>query len=325
MRRLTADELLSRLQRLRLVQGPLAGVSSVPFRRLVWRYSEPAWVYSEMISCQTILSGSDQIRERYCAVAEDEGPLCMQIATRCADECARACAVLNRLPISMIDLNVGCPVKKIRRRGQGSFLLSRSDELRSVIAAMRRYSDVPISVKIRVDGESGDGFNEGVLAVLDQEPPDFLVVHGRHYQDGYDVSCRHAEIARFARGLSVPVIGNGDIAALQGLQSMLAAGCVGGMVARASVGAPWLIGQIQAEMGLDVPMSVMDQAQSWQVFCAHLRDLQVLLGGERFALAHAQGLIRYYAKRNGFVPEVLARVRAARTLAQVYASYVTNS
>jgi len=106
---------------------------------------------------------------------------------------------------------------------------------------------------------------------------------------------------------------------------MMAAGCVGGMVARASVGAPWLIGQIQAEMGLDVSMSVVDQAQSWQVFCAHLRDLQVLLGGERFALAQAQGLIRYYAKRNGYVPEVLARVRAARTLAQVYASYVTNS
>lgn len=312
MRQYTVDQLVSRLQALKLVQGPLAGVSSVPFRDLIWQYSQPAWVYSEMTSCKTILSGSDVIKRRYLQTSHTEGPLCLQMATSDPDECARACAVLNQLDISLVDLNVGCPVKKIRKRAQGSYLLSHPERLRSVLRAMRQSCHHPISVKIRVDGNSCDQYNAHVLDVINDVKPDFLVVHGRHYQDGYDVPCFVDQIAFFAQHACCPVIGNGDVSDISHVREMLLKGCAGVMVARASVGAPWLIGQLQEKMGLIDHAQWVDCAESWQVFLHHIQSLSTFLGGEAFALRQACGLVKYYAKRNGFSHEQQAQVRSAK-------------
>ncbi len=317
MRQLSVSALRERLLQYKLVQGPLAGVSSVPFRDLIWRFSQPAWVYSEMISCQTILSGSLEIRHRYCQTSATEGPLVMQIAASDADTCARACVVLNQLDISMIDLNVGCPVKKIRKRGQGSKLLSDPERLRAVLQALRDHSRHPISVKIRVDGHSSDAYNAQVLSVVNAVGPDFLVVHGRHYQDGYDVPCHLSQIAFFAQHATMPVIGNGDVCDAASAQAMLATGCVGAMIARASVGAPWLIGQIQQAMQLVTGAQTLDTQQSYAIFCEHMAGLSHMLGSERHALNHARGLIKYYAKRNHYSKALIARVHMADCLADL--------
>lgn len=311
MMRYAADQLHQRLLSHRIVQGPLAGVSSVPFRDLVWRYSQPAWVYSEMISCRTIISGSPLIKHRYLQTSAQEGPLCMQIATDNPEDCAKACAVLNQLDIAMIDLNVGCPVKKIRQRQQGSYLLSQPDRLYAIVRALRTHSVHPISVKIRVDGSTSDRFNADVLDVINRAAPDFLVVHGRNYQEGYDVACHYDQIAFFAQHAHMPVIGNGDVHDQSSVEAMLALGCAGAMIARASVGAPWLIGNIQSHMGLGLPTHCLSLAESWSVFCAHINGLVRLLGREDLALAQAQGLIKYYAKRNPQFNQLLAPVRNA--------------
>ena len=315
MRKYTASQLLSRLLQYQIVQGPLAGVSSVPFRDLIWQYSQPAWVYSEMISCKTILSGNEQIKNRYLQTSAQEGPLCMQIACSDPDECARACSVLNQLDISMIDLNVGCPVKKIRKRGQGSAMLENPDKLRDVLQSLRDHSAVPISVKIRVDGQSQSRHNEQVLEVVNAVKPDFLVVHGRHYQSGYDVPCDHEQIAFFATNSQVPVIGNGDVASATQVQKILSTGCSGAMISRASVGAPWLIGQIQSELGsVQNGVVTVDCEQSWKVFIEHILQLSILLGQESFSLYQARGLVKYYAKRNHYDRSIIAQVHAAKSI-----------
>ena len=311
---LESSLLHARLKRFKIVQGPLAGVSCSVFRDLIWQYSQPAWVYSEMISCKTILNGSEQIKNRYLHVSEHEGPVCMQIATSDPSECAKACQVLNEMPINMIDLNVGCPVKKIRKRQQGSFLLSDSKRLAMIIQAMRDHTDKAISVKIRVDGGSNQAYNESVLEVVNAKKPDFLVVHGRHHQDGYDVPCDLSQIAFFARHASMPVIGNGDVCDVTSTQNMLDTGCAGAMISRATVGAPWLIAQIQSELGEGRRCISLSQAQRWQVFIKHIHRLAAFLGGEKHALLHAKGLIKYYAKRNGFSKSLLDLVRKVSTL-----------
>ena len=315
MARYTVDQLHQRLQSHRIVQGPLAGVSSVPFRELVWRYSQPAWVCSEMISCRTIISGSPSIKQRYLQISAQEGPLCMQIATDNPEDCAKACAVLNAPDIAMIDLNVGCPVKKIRQRQQGSYLLSQPDRLYAIVRALRTYSAHPISVKIRVDGSTNDRFNEDVLDAINRAGPDFLTVHGRNYQEGYDTPCHHDQIAFFAQRAHMPVIGNGDVHDQSSVEAMLALGCAGAMIARASVGAPWLIGNIQARMGLICAAGSVRMPETWAVFCAHINGLSQLLGREDLALAQAQGLIKYYAKRNQYPSSIVNAVRSTHTIA----------
>lgn len=309
--------LQKRLQTLRIVQGPLAGVSLSVFRDLVWQYSNPAWVYSEMVSCKTILYGSDVIRNRFLHVSQTEGPLCLQIATSCPEECARACEQLNQYPIQMIDLNVGCPVKKIRKRNQGSSLLSQPDLLHDLIRAMRNHTDKAVSVKIRVDGNSEHTFNAGVLAAINQAGPDFLVVHGRHYQDGYQTPCHLEQIEFFARHANMPVIGNGDVSDAITAQAMLNIGCSGVMVSRAAVGAPWLLAEIQSGLNLINNPITLCIEQRWHVFLRHIELLSQFFGGDKIALMHAKGLIKYYAKRNGFSNVMCQVVYQAETCADM--------
>ena len=110
--------LQERLKTLKIIQGPLAGVSNSVFRELIWKYSNPAWVYSEMISCKTILNGTEKTRHKYLNISKKEGPLCLQIVTSDPIECAKACKMLNTMAISMIDLNAGCPVKKSEKNNK---------------------------------------------------------------------------------------------------------------------------------------------------------------------------------------------------------------
>lgn len=311
------SDLIDRLKRLRIVQGPLAGVSTSAFRELIWQYSNPAWVCSEMVSCQTIMHGHEQIRKRYLHVGENEGPVCLQIAAKNPQEAATACQIISDLPFAMIDLNVGCPVKKIRKRGAGSKLLADGVLLGEIVKAMIESTHLPISVKIRVDGDSGDHFNDTVLRAIADAGPDCLVVHGRSYLDDYKQPCRLGEIKFFVDNLDMPVIGNGDVADAASVLRMLDIGCCGAMISRASVGAPWLIGQIHEAMQLGEKHQLLSQDEIWDVFLGHVFQLSHLLASDHFALLHAKGLIKYYVKRNHLPSELLAQVRSLQTLSDL--------
>lgn len=313
----TKSELLERMQRYKIIQGPLAGVSSVVFRDLIWKYSQPAWTYSEMIAAKTILHPTAHTQKRYLSVSAGEGPLCLQIACGDSAEAAQVCTRLNGLNISMIDLNVGCPVKKIRRRGQGSSLLANPAKLKAIITAMREHSDFPISVKIRVDGWQKTNYNAAVLDVVNESKPDFLVVHGRSYLDDYTQACHLEQIQYFAKNALMPTIANGDVVDAVSAQRMLKLGCAAVMISRASVGAPWLIGKIQQQMGIDDACSELSLLQKWDVFVDHIKNLSVFFDHEGLALAHARGLIKYYLKNNQFNPDLSTAVINLQNLQQL--------
>ena len=309
MRSYTAQELHDRLNTYKMIQGPLAGVSSVPFRELIWRYSTPAWVCSEMTSCKTILYGSEHIKRRYLSIGEQEGPLCLQIATSDPLECAKACAEINKYPISVVDLNAGCPVKKIRKRGQGSSLLDKPFLLKDIICAMRDHSNIAISVKIRVHVDD-DAKNEALLDTINRANPDFLVVHGRSYTDTYDVACRHDKLSYFTTHAKMPVIGNGDCFNYDSAKAMLDLGMDGVMISRASVGQPWCIQRIHEQMGILPYASKLNQDEAWRVFQEHIRSLSRFFKNDRVAHEQAKGLIKYYARHNNFDKQVIKRVHA---------------
>ncbi len=316
MRQLSVSQLTQRLQQRTYVQGPLAGVSTVAFRRLIWRYSQPAWVCSEMISAKSLFLGRARIKERYLAISEEEGPLCIQIAADTPEDAAKACEMINPLDVSMIDLNAGCPVKKIRQRGQGSALLAKPETLRDIILAMRAHSRFPISVKIRVDGVCSD-YNQAVLRAINQARPDFLSVHARSYLDGYDIPVRMDQLAWFARHADMPVIGNGDVRTLEQTKAFTDHGCQGVMISRASVGAPWLIGTLQAKLADELPYETPSPTERWEVFVDHIAMLSCLLGNDRFALAQAQGLIKYYQRHNNFSHNLVEAVQQAESVADL--------
>lgn len=279
-----------------LVQGPLAGVSCAPFRRLTWEYGSPAFTYTEMISCKTLIHQSHESQRRFVYKDPDEGPLCFQLSANNPQELALGTRIAQDCGADLIDLNCGCPVKKIRGKKAGSFLLSQPTLIYQLITAMKQNTDKPVSIKIRVDAGSDDGFNEDIAKAVMDAGADFITVHGRHWTHGYDVDCAYDDIKFFVETLTIPVIGNGDVADLQSLKRMLETGCAGAMIARAGVGQPWLTRALQAQLAGETytPPSL---TETGAIFFRHVQDLVRLLNSEKFAIIQARTFAKYYAKR----------------------------
>jgi tRNA-dihydrouridine synthase B len=278
-----------------VIQGPLAGVSCAPFRLLTWRYSKPAFSCTEMISCKTILHQSQASLARFLKKDPEEGPVCFQLSSNNPAELAEATRRITDVGADFIDLNCGCPVKKIRQKGAGSRLLSDSVKLYHLIRAMKEHTHLPVSIKIRVQGNSDEKFNEEIANVVSEAGADFLIVHGRHWTERYDTPCRHDEIKFFVDRLTIPVIGNGDVACLPSLITMLETGCAGVMIGRAGVGQPWLIAKLIAEMKQE-NFVLPSPHEIGAMFMEHVTGLHELLGNDKFALLQARQFAKYYAR-----------------------------
>jgi len=278
-----------------LIQGPLAGISCAPFRLLSWRYSRPAFNCTEMISCKTIIHKPIHSQQRFVIKDPQEGPVCFQLAGNDPNEIAQATRQVTDYGADLIDLNCGCPVKKIRSKGAGSSLLTDPSRLYKSIIAMKQNTNVPVSVKIRVEGDSNQKFNAEIAKVVSDAGVDYLIVHGRHWTEHYETPCRYDHIQFFVEALNIPVIGNGDIACVDSLQKMLATGCAGVMISRAGVGRPWLIGELLSTMNKENFM-LPSINEIGCIFFEHVQRLAQLLNNEKFAILQARKFAKYYAR-----------------------------
>lgn len=279
-----------------IIQGPLAGVSCAPFRVLTWRYSEPLYCCTEMISCKTLIHQPLYAQQRFIRKDPREKKLCYQLSANDPAELALATKIVTDYGADLIDLNCGCPKTKIRKKGSGSALLKNPSDLFKLIQAMKQNTSVPVSVKIRVDGRSQEKNNPILAKMLNESGVDRVIVHGRHWSEQYDLPCYYPDIQFFVNELTMPVIGNGDIACLDSLKRMIATGCKAVMIGRAGVGQPWLIAQLQADLngqGYKTPPN----NEIADIFTEHIEGLIELLGQETIAILQARKFAKYYARR----------------------------
>jgi tRNA-dihydrouridine synthase B len=292
----------------KLIQAPLAGYSCAPFRELAWRYGKPDFCCSEMLSAKHIYSGAKQ-KKRYTYKSPKEGPLCIQLAGNQIDELACAAEKAASWGAQYLDLNCGCPQPKIRKKGIGSKLLADSAHLKKLITAMREHSGLPVFVKIRVDGDSGEQFNQAIAQAVEEAGATALTVHGRHWTERYDQAVRYDEIAAIKQAVSIPVIGNGDIEDTASAKRMLEqTGVDALMIARASVGQPWLFEQIHQELhgNTFTPPSLTERGK---LFLEHVQGL-IELDTELPAVLQARKLGKYYARQQT-TPELIAQLNTA--------------
>lgn len=247
-----------------------------------------------MISCKTLLYHTKS-NARFVKKYDDEGPVCFQLSGSDEKELSEATKMVTDYGANLIDLNCGCPVKKIRSRGAGSSLLQKPNDLFKLIRAMKNNTDVPVSIKIRVDGHSPDRFNRDIASAVQDAGADFLIVHGRHWSEGYDTPCHYSDIQFFVNELTIPVIGNGDISCLESLKKMLSTGCAGVMIGRAGVGQPWLIATLIAESKGEI-VPIPSPTERGLLFLRHVHDLADLLQSEKFAVIQARKFAKYYAR-----------------------------
>ena len=298
-----------------LIQGPLAGISCAPFRLLTWQYSQPAFSCTEMISCKTIVHQLKFAQRRFIAKDPAEGPVCFQLSSSNPEELAEATKRVTDFGADLIDLNCGCPVKKIRRQGAGSSLLVNPAKLFQLITAMKNNTHVPVSVKIRVEGNSTDRFNQEIAQAVQEAGADFLIVHGRHWTEHYETPCNHEQIKFFVNEMNIPVIGNGDIADVDSLKKMLTTGCAGVMIGRAGVGKPWLIAELRAAME-QKPFSPPTSKEIGNALLQHVSQLATLVS-EKHAIIQARKFARYYGQHLENKNAWCAQMNACTTLAEL--------
>lgn len=277
-----------------IFQAPLAGYSSAPFRELVWRMGRPGLLATEMISARAIEQMQPK-QEQYLAKAENEGPVAFQLWGCSESAVEYATKVVTERGADVVDLNCGCPVRKVRAAGAGSKLMEDPKLIGRLVAAMRRATDIPVTIKIRV-GTSPSNYNGAEIAkIAESEGVDLITVHGRHSQERYSHVVRLEQVAKVVDAVSIPVIGNGDVRDGQSALNLFeATGCAGVMVGRACMGAPWIFAQIISELsGKD--WTPPQPKQMGEIMIEHY-DLLVDLVGKEKAIRQSRKLGAYYTR-----------------------------
>lgn len=231
-----------------LYLAPQAGVSESPFRRLCRRFGADVLV-SEFISAAGIVMNSKRSRE-YLRFDEEERPIGIQIFGADPTMMADAAAfVAETYAPDFIDINFGCPVKKVVKRNGGSGCLRDLDLVQTLIRAVDDATSLPTTVKVRsgFDDSTRDPVSIGLRC--EQAGARAICLHPRTRADMYSGQARWSEIRDLVEALEIPVIGNGDISSGEDARRMRdETGCAAIMIARGSHGDPWIFTQARAAL-----------------------------------------------------------------------------
>jgi tRNA-dihydrouridine synthase B len=221
------------------ILAPLAGFSDIAFRQLCREYGAGLCV-SEMISCHGLVYRQEKT-VRMIKAHPDERPVSMQLFGSDPVKMGEASAILSEYPVDIIDINMGCPVKKVVKWGAGSALMKAPELAGRIIKQVCDNTSLPVTVKIR-SGWIHQNINAPEFAKMAQDSgAAAITIHARTWSDGFSGKADWQVIADVKKAVDVPVIGNGDLQSYEdGSAMMKRTGCDGVMIGRAAIGAPWV-------------------------------------------------------------------------------------
>jgi tRNA-dihydrouridine synthase B len=271
-----------------VVLAPMAGVTDRPFRILCRNFGA-GLAASEMISADTRLWHTAKSRHRMNHEGEPE-PRVVQIAGSDPQALAEAARANVALGAQIIDLNMGCPAKKVCGRSCGSALLSDEPLVARILAATVNAVDVPVTLKIRTgwDREHRNGVN--IACIAQDCGIAALAVHGRTRADFYQGSAEYDTIRQIKSRVSIPVFANGDLDTPEKAREVLDfTGADGVMIGRASHGAPWIFRAVNVHLREGILPPPLLRANVRDIILAHLDSLYFFYGeetGVRIARKH---------------------------------------
>lgn len=272
----------------RLILAPMAGVTDRPFRQLCRRLGA-GMVVSEMVTSDVRLWNSRKSRLRLIHDGEDE-PRSVQIAGGDPAMLAEAAQRNVELGAQIIDINMGCPAKKVCNKAAGSALLRDEALVAEILDAVVRAVDVPVTLKIRTGWDRDNRNGVTVAKLAEQAGIQALAVHGRTRADLYTGEAEYETIAAIKQAVSIPVFANGDIDSPEKARKVIEqTGVDALLIGRAAQGRPWIFREIDHYLrtGEHLPAAPLPEVQS--ILLEHLAELHLFYGeemGVRIARKH---------------------------------------
>jgi tRNA-dihydrouridine synthase B len=306
------------------IMAPMAGITNRPFRLIVKQFGA-AMVTSEMVSAMGLIKGQNKTLD-YLRSDPDERPFCVQLFGSDPDVMAKAAEKVIQAGADVIDINMGCPARKVVKTGSGGALLLDWRKAERIVRAVRRVSSLPLTVKIRAGWSPVHGSPLALVQALENGGADGVTVHPRFVTQGFSGIPDWSLIAQIKSRVSVPVIGNGDVFSPHlAIKIREETGCDGVMIARGALGNPWIF---QQTLDLDQGRVPFEPAplDRKRLIMKHYHLLSDEMG-ERRAAFHFRGLLLRYTKglpRCGLFRGSIEQVKDLQSLVAAMDGYFSS-
>jgi tRNA-dihydrouridine synthase B len=307
-----------------LIMAPMAGVTNRPFRLIVKQFGA-AMVTSEMVSAMGLIVGQHKTLD-YLRSGPEERPFCVQLFGSDPEVMAKAAEKVAQAGADVIDINMGCPARKVVKTGSGGALLLDRQKALRIVRAVRRVTPLPLTVKIRAGWSPAHGSPLDLVQALEDGGADGVTIHPRFVSQGFSGTSDWSIIAQIKAKVSVPIIGNGDVFSPHlAIKIREETGCDGVMIARGALGNPWIFQQT-LDLGQGrVPIEPAPLERKGLII-KHYHLLSDEMG-ERRAAFHFRGLLLRYTKglpRSGLFRGSIEQVKDLQSLVGAMDGYFSS-
>ena len=278
----------------RYILGPMAGVTDLPFR-LLCREQGAGLLCMEMVSAKAILY-NNRNTEQLLTIHPDERPVSLQLFGSDPKIMSEMAKRIEERPFAILDINMGCPVPKVVKNGEGSALMKEPKLVYEIVSAVVKAIEKPVTVKIR-KGFDDDHVNAVEIAkIIEEAGAAAVAVHGRTREQYYSGTADWDIIRQVKEAVSIPVIGNGDVTSPQKAEELVRqTGCDGVMIARGAQGNPWIFSEMTAyEQTGEIPAGP-DKDEVRKMMLRHAR-LQLEYKGDYLGIREMRKHVAWYTK-----------------------------
>ena len=282
-----------------LLLSPLAGYTNLPFRLVIRELGSVGLCTTDLVNARSILEKNKKALKLIESSAADT-PLAVQLFGSVPEEMSAAAQYLESVGVASVDINMGCPVRKVCQVGGGSAMMTELDRTAALVNRMVNAVRIPVTCKMRLGWDDDNLTAPDLARALEDAGAKAIMVHGRTRQQGFEGSVNLAGIRRVVEAVrTIPVIGNGDITTPEAAKVMIdSTGCAGVSIGRGAFYNPWIFAHTMhyLETGVLLPEPAFDERI--RVMNRHF-DLMVEVFGEALGSTMFRKIGPWYAKRFG--------------------------